>query len=104
MTFCLIVGEVSFPWSDSSTATLMFHSDRGSFVHRGFHVDFEQVLCRRQGRQNRDELDQSVVPQNSTVRSASSSTSEWTSSLSSFDADWDDSKTTPRNSSVEYAA
>ncbi|XP_055945205.1 cubilin-like isoform X1 [Argiope bruennichi] len=94
--------EVSFPWSDSSTATLMFHSDRGSFVHRGFHVDFEQVLCRRQGRQNRDELDQSVAPQNSTVRSASSPTLDWTSSLSSFDADWDDSKTTPRNSSVEY--
>ncbi|GFQ67276.1 uncharacterized protein TNCT_401211 [Trichonephila clavata] len=96
--------EVFFPWSDSSTASLMFHSDRGSFVHRGFHIDFEQVPCRRQGRNNRDELEQPVTPQNSTVRSASAPTSDWTSSSSSFDADWDDSRTTPRNSSVEYAS
>lgn len=78
----------------------MFHSDRGSFVQRGYHVDFEQVPCRRQGRQQREELELSVTPQNVTARSASSSSS-WTSS--GTDEDWDDTKTTPKNSTVEYS-
>ncbi|KAG8192599.1 hypothetical protein JTE90_015232 [Oedothorax gibbosus] len=102
-----ITREVFFPWSDSSTATLMFHSDRGSFVHRGFHAEFEQIPCSRQGRQqfdsNNDGRRELEPSQNSTVRSSSYPTSsEWDSSSSRYDEDWDDSKTTPKNSSVEY--
>lgn len=96
-----ISGEVFFPWSDSSTLNVMFHSDRGSFVHRGYHVDFEQIPCRRQGRHQREEIELSVTPQNVTARSASSP-STYTSSAA--DADWDDSKTTPKNSTVEYVS
>ncbi|XP_035210870.1 cubilin-like isoform X2 [Stegodyphus dumicola] len=96
--------EVFFPWSDSSTLTVMFHSDRGSFIHRGFHVDFEQLPCRRQSRQHREELELSVPAQNTTVRTSPSSSSSWTPSPSGYDEDWDDTKTTPRNSTVEYAA
>nr|XP_042906945.1 cubilin isoform X2 [Parasteatoda tepidariorum] len=89
--------EIPFPWNDSSTIAIMFHSDRGSFVHRGFHIDFEQVPCRRQGRNHREEVE---PLSNSTVRYTSSPSSEWTSS---FDGEWDDTKTTPRNAStVEY--
>lgn len=78
----------------------MFHSDRGSFVHRGYHVDFEQVPCRRQGRQNREEIELSVAPQNVTSRSASSPSSR---SSPVTDEDWDDTRTTPKNSTVEYS-